>query len=150
MNYYQDCERKDAEMFRKYLGHRIEILEAVEYSRHDYIGREINNHAIQYIIEMKGYFKDEHPRPSTKFHNYQIDYVKLLEVKKLAKNTNRTPLLVAFFGDGIYMWNLDKCNWETTPEWKKGDKGGGDYNGKEWDLQAYLEFSDGEFFPYEN
>lgn len=83
--------------------------------------------------------------------DYQIDYLKLYNIKKRAQNKsyetkkNVTPLLMVFFSDKAVVWDLNKTKWEDSWEWKWGDKGHGKYgeaNNKEWDLQAHLKIND--------
>ena len=94
------------------------------------------------VEEYKTYNDQLHIRLHNKFSNYQIDYIKCYEVTKKARNLRRQPLLVVFFGDCVCVWDLDKADWERTATWKYGNKNGGKYGEKEWDLQATLEFDE--------
>ena len=69
---------------------------------------------------------------------FMIDYNKCREVKKIAMNEGRKPLIVAYFTDKKVIWNLDKMPWEMRADWRRVNKDGQNYGEKEWELMTYL------------
>ena len=97
------------------------------------------------VEEYKVYSDPQRPRTHNQYKNYQIDFNKCREVVKRAKNDKdgeRLPLLLAYFTDYLFVWNLNDTGWEKTATWVYGNKEGVNYGEKEWDVQAYLEFDD--------
>lgn len=93
-----------------------------------------------YVVEIKGYFNPDYPRPTFKYPDFQIDYDKLRACKKIAMNKNEKPLLICYFSDKKVIWDLTKEPWEDTAKWVWVNKEGVDYGNSEWELQATLKF----------
>ena len=98
-----------------------------------------------YVGDVKAYIDTEHPREYSKFiknekdYGYMIDLNKLREIKKIAMNQGRTPILLAYFTDFTIIWNLNNMPWETRCEWRYVNKDGCHYGEeKEWELMTYL------------
>ena len=94
------------------------------------------------LVEIKHYNK---PRPYNKFPNYQIDYDKLQSLVEMAEKEGRKPVLVVFFSDYVYIWDLSRANWRNTRKMVNVSAYGGENYGKvkEETTQAYLEFDEG-------
>lgn len=94
------------------------------------------------VEEYKAYNDPKHPRPHNHhgYTDFQVDYSKCIAVKKAALNMYRDPLLEVFFSDYLYVWNLNRTDWEKTGKWIYGNKNGTSYGEKEYDLQAFFKF----------
>lgn len=108
------------------------------YDRVDIYLTAITDTGRTYVGDIKSYLDPQHPRYLYKYPDYMIDYDKLKEIKKIALNENRIPILIVVFTDYLAVWDLNKANWEDTAEWRLTNKTGVDYGEKEWDLMAHL------------
>lgn len=97
----------------------------------------------RYTIETKWYGDEGNKRYSDKFKNYMIDYSKLDELTKKSVEYESTPLLICFFSNELVVWDISRCNWQSTGERRLVNKEGLHY-GKEKELafMAYLNLSD--------
>lgn len=98
-----------------------------------------------YVGDVKAYIDEEQPRTYTKFiingkdYGYMIDLNKLREIKKIALNEKRIPILIVYFKDCTVIWNLIAIPWENRSEWRWVNKDGLNYGKeKEWELVTYL------------
>lgn len=129
---------KELTLFSEY----IAIFSTDEYDRVDgYLVNFFNGK--RYEIETKWYSDEHHRRNSDKFSNYQIDYDKLDNLEKKAKEKNSTPLLMVFFSNELVVWNINRCDWKSTKKTVKVNKIGGRYGAeKEETEQVYLLLDD--------
>lgn len=144
MTEHQKCERKDRQQyfndFSKY--YKIEFTQG-DYDRVDFYQTALTQDTRVYVGELKAYFNEAHPRFSDKFPDYQLDFSKIYELVKAAKNKGQscTPLLVVYFTNELVIWDLSKIPFEqliARAKWINGNKSGVNYGEKEWDLQTYL------------
>lgn len=137
------CEDIDRWAFEKDFGNMF----IMDFTKDEYNTKDVYMTAVtasrrEYVGELKGYFKPDLPRSAEKFDDYQIDYTKLIEVKKKGLNQNRTPLIICYFTDRLVIWDLNKSKWENTARWVNSNVKGYDYGRKEKDLMGYLYFND--------
>lgn len=104
-----------------------------------------------YAGDIKAYRNPQHPRPHNgrliggelkKYDDYEIDFSKLENIEKRAKQINGVPILVVFFSDQLMIWELDKIDWRATAHLKEGNKYGSDTTIKEKTLKASLYYED--------
>lgn len=99
---------------------------------------------ITYVGDIKAYVNPKHPRSYDKYNTenedngFMLDYDKLEAICNKAKD-GRRPILICLFEDYYIVWNLNKCNWESTRQMRWVNKDGQDYGReKEQKEQAYL------------
>lgn len=92
----------------------------------------------EYLGDVKDVDRPYSKYSTTEDKGFLIDYNKLREVKKAALNTNRIPVITAYFTDKRITWNLSKANWESRAEWRLVNKDGQHYGEKEWEMVTYL------------
>lgn len=92
-----------------------------------------------YIVEVKNYNDPQHPRPYSKYPDYQIDWDKVDDLARRANEEGRTPLLYVNFDDCEILWEID---WETLRkriEWKTTNEKGYAYGkDKRMTIQTHL------------
>lgn len=94
----------------------------------------------KYLVEIKCYSDPSHPRPYSKFPDYQIDYEKIENLCDDAQKEDRIPLLFVKFDDCEIVWKPQK---DVKTEWRYVNKYGQNYGAeKERSLQAFLDIKD--------
>ena len=114
-----------------------------DYSRTD--GFIINQNLLEerYTVETKWYGDAENKRYSDKFKDYMIDYSKLQSLTDNAIKNESKPLLICFFSNELVVWDVSKCNWQSTGKWKWVNKEGQNYGKeKEYCFMAFLLLND--------
>ena len=115
------------------------------YCPYDFTSTATTNPDRTYVGEIKYYIEDkssEYYRPHDKFKDYQIDYDKLKKVETEALARNGVPVLVVFFSDSTYVWNLtEDKEWEDNKRWVWTNAEGVNYGRKTLSLQSYLNFN---------
>lgn len=97
----------------------------------------------RYTVETKWYGDKDNRRYSDKFKNYMIDYSKLQSLTDNAIKNESKPLLMCFFSNELVVWDISKCNWQSTGKWRWVNKEGLNYGKqKELAFMAYLNLSD--------
>lgn len=153
-DYVEKRETTGRDAAVKYLGKWFNFKFTTDkYNRVDFLAEKKKDDNQLYVGEIKA-FLSGYERNSTKYPDYRIDFIKLYYIKKRAidksyeTNKNVTPLLIVFFSDKGYVWDLNKVEWEKTWKWKDGDKGHNRYGqegNKENDLQAFLNFNEASY-----
>lgn len=135
-------EMEGIELFKNDFGDRFIIQQTDDYCFYDAIAAYRKNPTFQYVVEIKTYTDKEHPRPFSKFPNYQIDLAKIEHIFQAADEQNRIPILYCVFSDCKIVWNLDRIGLETLRRRARKvrtNKHGYDYGkSKETTLQTYL------------
>ena len=116
--------------------------------RVDFFLTAITNPRRTYVGDIKSYLDPQHPRDLFDYPDYMVDYDKLKEIKKLALNDDRIPVLICVFPSYLAIWNLDKISWECSGEWRFVNKSGVHYGEKEWELMAHLNTKDATIINY--
>lgn len=119
----------------------------VAFSKNDYARTDgfiiSQNLEERYTIETKWYGDKDNIRDSTKFQDYMIDYSKLQSLTDNAIKNQSKPLLMCFFSNELVVWDISKCNWQSTGKWKWVNKEGQNYGKeKEYCFMAFLLLDD--------
>lgn len=144
---YQDCENAGRKLFEEDFGdvYTITYTSGI-FDRTDFTATATTDPTRTYVGDIKAYTDPLHPRPYTKFPNYQIDYDKLEEIESRARDTSALPLLVVYFSDCLMIWRLDEFNWREGADYRWVNKDGRRYGmEKEWRLQAFLDESQAKY-----
>lgn len=126
---------------------RYFMLEETEgqTNRSDLYATAITSTGRTYIIEVKNYDDEQHPREYAKFtykgkdYGYQIDLDKIDYLVTKGKEEGRIPILYARFNDITVTWDLTDIPYKERVKQVWTNKTGVDY-GKEKELtwQTYL------------
>ena len=83
----------------------------MDFTQNEFNKADVNLTAVTdtgrtYLGEIKCYDDPGHPRPFSKYKDYQIDYNKIDYLVKTAQSQGRIPILYARFQDITLVWNL--------------------------------------------
>ena len=113
--------------------------------RSDIYATAITNTGRTYIIEIKNYENEEHPRAYEKFtykgkdYGYQIDLDKIEYLVTKGEEEGRIPILYARFNDITVTWDLKDIPYKERAKQVWTNKTGVDYGRKkELTWQTYL------------
>jgi len=115
----------------------------MDFTQNEFNKADVNLTAVTdtgrtYLGEIKCYDDPDHPRPFSKYKDYQIDYDKIDYLVKTAQSQGRIPILYARFEDITLVWNLTNIPYKERRKWVKTNKKGVDYGEKEYSWQTYL------------
>lgn len=102
------------------------------------------NTARTYAIEIKNYESTDNPRAYSKFTwngidgGYMIDYDKIDNLCKVAKDEGRIPILYARFSDLTIVWDLREVDYNRRKKQMMVNKDGQNYGEKEESWVTYL------------
>lgn len=117
----------------------------VQMDRSDIYATAITHTGRTYIIEIKNYENEEHPRAYAKFikrgkdYGYQIDLNKIDYLVNKGEEEGRIPILYARFNDITVTWDLTEIPYKERARQVWTNKTGVDYGkAKELTWQTYL------------
>lgn len=119
-------------------GNKYKVERSWDGCYFDLLATALTDTGRTYVIEIKDYSDPEHPRPYSKYENYQIDLEKIEHLCESAKLLDRIPILYCHFSDCSIIWRPDKIDYESRKKRMKVNKYGVRYGRKEFTNQTYF------------
>lgn len=141
---YKKRETQGRRHFKSDLGDKyIMVFTSDPFAKHD-VEMTARTHTDKtYLGEIKDLTNSGYERPSTKYPDYQIDYLKIDYLVTEALSRGRTPILYVRFTDKTYVWDLKDIPYKERMKMVYTNDKGIDYGRtRSLTAQTYLHFDE--------